>query len=440
MKTKWLWLGLMALLLLWPATAIFANEPGLVFDNGRIFFDEDVSLEPGEIFQGDLGIFNGDLELAEGSTVNGDVFVTNGDVRLAGQVNGDLAVLGGDLDLTESGQVKGDLFAMSGEHTVAGHVRGDVSVLFGEVELRSTAVVDGDLLVAPGTLERDAGARVRGEEVHDLTIPPIPFIPERVEVPKVERLEPPGRPTAPPRPVVPDRPEFPIRPRVTPLQSFGQFMGRAFTALFLSSLFIAIGALIALIWPRPTRKVSECISAAPLQSFGLGLLTFFIAAGLEVLAVVLMVVVILIAAVMIGTVILIPVGLLLILLSPLLLLPVPLALVGGVVLGWVGLAELIGQKVLKALNARDVKPLGAVLVGLLMTVPLAAILWIAEPLCCAWPFVILLTSLGLGAVFHTRFGTQGCQSSKSSAGPEALPMEAMDEEAGRPDGPVSGTP
>jgi hypothetical protein len=151
-----------------------------------------------------------------------------------------------------------------------------------------------------------------------------------------------------------------------------------------------------------------------------------------------MIVVILIGAVMIGTVILIPVGLLLILLSVLLLLPVPLAMIGGVVLGWVALAELIGQKVLRALKARDVRPMGAVLVGLLITVPLAAILWVAEPLCCAWPFVILLTSLGLGAVFHTRFGKQGCRSTKT--GPDALPMEAMDEEAGLPDGPVNGAP
>jgi hypothetical protein len=278
---------------------------------------------------------------------------------------------------------------------------------------------------------------VRGEEVQDLPIPALPFGRERVEVPDLPEIpDLPERPTAPSRPRVPDRPDFPVR-TLTPLQSFSQFLGRTFTALFLSSLFIAIGALIALIWPLPTRKVSECISAMPLRSFGLGLLTFFIAAGLEILAVVLMVVVILIAAVMLGTVILIPVGLLLILLSPLLLLPVPLAMIGGVVLGWVALAELIGQKVLRALKARDVRPLGAVLVGLLITVPLAAILWVAEPLCCAWPFVILLTSLGLGAVFHTRFGRQGCQ---SPAGPDALPMEAMDEEEGLPDGPVSGAP
>lgn len=435
MKTKWLLLGLMALLLLWPATAVFADEPGLVFEDGRIYFDEDVSLDPGEVFQGDMGVFDGDLDVPEDSTVHGDVFVVNGDVLLAGQVSGDLGVIEGELEMAEDGQVMGDLFVMGGDHTVAGHVRGDLSVLFGEVELLSTAVVDGDLLVAPGTLERNAGARVRGDEVHDLPIPSIPFIPERVEVPDLELPE---LPEPPVRPQVPDRPDFPVRPRMAPLHNFGQFLGRTFTALFLSSLFIAVGALIAFIWPRPTRKVSECISAMPLQSFGLGLLTFFIAAGLEVLAVVLMVVVILIAAVMIGTVILIPVGLLLILLSPLLLLPVPLAMIGGVVLGWVALAEMIGQKVLRALKTRDAKPLGAVLVGLLITVPLAAILWVAEPLCCAWPFVILLTSLGLGAVFHTRFGTQGCQSAKS--GPDALPMEAMDEEVGQPDGPVNGTP
>jgi hypothetical protein len=178
----------------------------------------------------------------------------------------------------------------------------------------------------------------------------------------------------------------------------------------------------------------------PVQSFGLGLLTFLIAAGLEALATVLMILVILIAAALISTVILIPVGLLLILLSILLLLPVPLALAGAMVLGWVGLAQVIGQQVFKLLKSGYVRPLGAVLVGLLVTVPLAAILWIVQPACCAWPFVVLLTSVGLGAVFHTRFGRQNCQQPGPPAGPELLPAAAMDEETGQPDGPVAGTP
>ena len=207
-------------------------------------------------------------------------------------------------------------------------------------------------------------------------------------------------------------------------------------AILMSLLAIVVGMLLVFIWPHTTRRVSNCISAMPVQSVGLGLLTFVIAAALEVLAVVLMITIILVGAVLIGTVILIPIGLFLILVSVLLLLPVPVALAGGMILGWVAMAEMIGRRVFKALRIDNPTPLSAALVGLVITVPLAAILWFVMPLCCGWPFVLLLTSVGLGAVFHTRFGTQDCQ----SAGPAALPREAMDDEVGRPDGPVSGTP
>jgi hypothetical protein len=439
MRKKALWVGLLTLLLLVPATAAFAEQPAQQsawqFDGGRIFTDEDVSLEPGETFDGDLGVFNGDLELPASSNVNGDVFVANGDAVVAGRVNGNVAVLDGDLDLAQGGWVAGDVFTLGGEQEIAGYVRGNLSAVFGDMALRNSAVVEGDLLVAPGSIEREAGAQVMGDEVHDLNIPRIPAIPERPQAPEVPRLTP---------PVAPEVPR--VVPRV--VQSHGEplgsrvagFVGRLFTAGFLSLVFIALGLLIVFVWPKATHRVSDCIAAMPVQSFGLGLLTFLIAGGLEVLAVVLMVVLILVATVLIGTVILIPIGLLLILLSTLLLVPVPLGLAGAMALGWVGLAELVGYRVLKVLKVRDVQRVGATLVGLLITVALAAILWVFQPVCCAWPFVILLTSVGLGAVAHTRFGRQRCRTSTPVAGapPDEgpLPAGAMDDEAGRPDVPA----
>jgi len=279
----------------------------------------------------------------------------------------------------------------------------------------------------------------------DIRLPDLPLIRERINPPELPEL-----PEMPALPEVPLRPEVPAVPRVrveTPAQEFGRFVGRVVTAGFFSLVFIALGVLIVFIWPRPTRRVSECISAMPVQSFVLGLLTFLIAAVLEAFALVLLILIILVAAALISTVILIPIGLLLILLSVLVLLPVPLALMGGMVLGWVSLAELVGQKLGKVLRGGGIQPLGATLLGLLITVPVAAILWVVKPACCAWPFIVLLTSIGLGAVFHTRFGTQGCSQTKPAPAPgeeaggaEALPAEAMDEEAGAPDLPPDVTP
>jgi hypothetical protein len=445
MSKKIAWLGLLVLLLLWPASVALADQPTWQFQEGRIFTDENVSLEPGETFEGDLGLFSGNLDLPKGSTVNGDVFVANGDARIGGRINGSLAVIDGVMQVDDTGWVTGDVFGMGGKQIVAGQVRGDLAALFGDMLLRSSAVVEGDLMVAPGNLEREAGAQVLGEQVQGLTIPRLPALRERLQVPAVPRITPPA---------IPDLPQWtppevtqPVRPFGSTFgQRLGNFVGRTFAAGFMTLVVVALGVFVVLVWPRPTRRVADCIAAIPAQSFGLGLLTFLIAAGLEALAGVLMIIIILVAAALIGTVILIPVGLLLLLLSGLILLPVPIALAGGMVLGWVGLSELVGNRVLKVFKASSVKPLGATLVGLFITAILAAILWIAKPVCCAWPFVILLSSLGLGAVVHTRFGRVSCQSAppaspgaasppEAPAGDQAMPADAMDEEAGKPDLP-----
>lgn len=421
MKKKGLWLGVLLLLLLLPAQAALAAGPSIVTDDGRIFVDEDVVLEPGEVWDGDLGVLNGDLGIPAGSTIRGDVFVTNGTVTVGGRIDGSLAVIRGPLTLEQGSEVRGDVFVMSGNPEVAGRVAGDLALMFGSGRLRDTAIVEGDLTVVSGSLDRAAGARVGGQEMSDLRLPDLPLIQERIGPPELpERIQ-----------------ELPA----VPGQRFGRFVGRAVTAGFFGLVFIALGLLVILVWPRPTRRVSECIAAMPVQSFALGLLTFLIAALLEAVAAVLLILIILVAAALISTVILIPIGLLLILLSVLVLLPVPLALMGGMVLGWVALAELIGQRLTRLLKVAPLQPLGATLLGLLVTVPLAATLWIAQPACCAWPFIILLTSLGLGAVFHTRFGKQDCQqAAPEAAAPETLTAEAMDEEAGAPDLPPDVTP
>ncbi len=436
-----LWLGVLLLLALWPAQAAAdtlvaagastpADEPILAVDGGRIFVDEDVRLEPGETFDGDLGILQGDLTVPRDSVVRGDVFVTNGEAQIAGRIEGSLAIVSGELVLSEGARVEADLFGVAGTAEIGGRVGGDVSWMFGDAQLLSSAVVEGDLMVVSGDLERQAGARILGEELPDVRLPQLPLLPER-----------PARPELPEVPA----PQRPVWPGQTAGQRMANFVGRMVSAALTSLLFVGLALVIVLIWPRATRRVAECITLLPLRSLGLGLLTFVLAAVVESLAMVLMILLIMVAAVLIGTVILIPIGLLLILLSLLLLLPVPLALAGGMVLGWVGVAEVVGDKVTQLLRARQVSALGKVLVGLLVTVPVAALLWVLEPLCCAWPFVILLTSLGLGAVFHTRFGRQACQPEATQAQlrlaeSEPLPAEAMDEEAGQPDEPPTTAP
>lgn len=451
MRKKGLWiLGLLLILVVLPASAAMADAPVLHMDGGQIFVDEDVSLEVGESFDGDLGVFNGDLMLPHGSVVNGDVFVANGDVDVEGQINGSLSVLNGDLMIAPNGVVEGEAFGMNGEHEVAGRVQGNLSSMFGELALQPSAIIAGDLMVMSGSLDRQPGAQVLGEEMPDVRLPNMPLLrkePQMRHLPEIREI--PQEPNVPR--VVPFDPSQPHR------DSFGarvgRFVGRAVSTTFASLLAIILGLLVVFFWPRPTGRVSECIANLPLQSFGLGLLTFLLAAVLEALAAVLMILVILVAAALISTVILIPIGLLLILLSVLLLLPVPLALMGAMGLGWVALAHRIGYKVLDALGGSEAKPLGTTLVGLLITVFTTALIGLVSPACCLGPFVVLLSSIGVGAAIHTRFGRQSCQvppaaqtvadSNPVLPAAEAidnavLPAEAMDDEIGLPDEPPSG--
>jgi len=421
MRKTGICLGLLILLLLCAATAVWADDPGHSagshewnFDDGKTYFNEDVSIEKGEVVDGDLGILNGNLALAEGSVVNGDLFILNGDVVSEGQVNGNLAVIKGDLVVAQTGWVTGDVFGLGGTWEIAGHVSGDIAGLLGKTTLRSTAVVGGDLL---GDLVQEEGAQIGGQ-VERIPSLSLPFLSQRRD----------GEPE-------------------TPAQRIGRFVGRIVAAIMMILVLLFAGVLIAIIWPRPTQRVAGCIAGLPLRSLGVGLLALLGAAALEVLAVILLALIVVVAAALMATVVLIPVGLALIVLGVLLLAVVPLALAAGMLFGWVALAGWVGQKVLAALKAQKIRPVAAVVVGLLATGWLPAVLWLIEPCCLAWPVVILITSLGLGAVILTRFGTRrglpttppaapvAADTLPAGSPPPVLPAQGMDQEVGQPDGP-----
>jgi len=388
---------LLYLLLFGAVSTVLAAEPSQEKDQSRIYVGEDVALEPGVSVNGDLGVLRGNLTVPEGCTVNGDLFVVGGDLSLAGRLNGNLVVLGGDVVLAGTGLVLNDSLSVGGQHEVSGHVRGSLSVFFGDVLLRSSAVVDGDLFVTPGHVERESGAKVRGQEV----LGTLPFWRGIRLGAGASEPENAGTPAGPQGPLAGTR-------------GWGT-LARVLSAALLTVGLWVVGILIVLIWPRHTGRVAECIASLPAQSFGLGLLSYLLAITLELLSIVGMVLIILLGALLTATVVLIPVGVALMVLAALLLFPVPLAMAAGVLVGWVGLARLIGRRLLSVGGARLVTPLAEVGLGLLITVPVAGGLWVLQPALCAWPFVALLTSIGLGAVFHTRFGTQTCRPSPKVA-------------------------
>lgn len=428
-------LAVLALVLLWPAGTAWATAEGedWSFDGGKTFVNEDVTVSAGQVLQGPLGLFDGDLTVEAEGRVVGDVFVSGGDAHIAGQITGGLAVMSGDTRLEAGSYVSGDVFGLDSDQDIAGRVGGNLTSVSGQVVLRSSAVIDGNLLGWREGIEREPGAQVKGQELQG--IPSVPFLPA---VPEPPRLLTPQVPS----PMTPI-PPVPVRP-ARPPRSWGQTttgdVGRVFGATLSSLVLIAVGMLVVIIWRRPVQRVSNCIVALPWRSLGVGVLTVLIAVVVEVVAALLLAVLSVVGATLSATIILLPLGIVLILLGVLLLLPAPLALAAGLIVGWVGLAELLGRRVLGLLRVRDVSPLAAVVLGLALTILLPALLSLSDVCCIAWPAVVLLvSSLGLGSVVLTRFGTRTCFPARGPLAPpaagqgEALPPEAMDAEAGLPD-------
>jgi hypothetical protein len=106
----------------------------------------------GNVIEGDINRTAGSLEIPRGTTVNGNVTLNMGEIEILGVVNGNVNSNMGQV--TVHGDVNGDVEANMGQVVITGNVTGSVKARMGEV------IVDG---VVAGDLEADLGAvRIRG--------------------------------------------------------------------------------------------------------------------------------------------------------------------------------------------------------------------------------------------------------------------------------------
>jgi len=119
------------------------------------------------------GTVTGNVEAAGGSviipgTVEGDVSAGAGSVEITGQVDGDVSVGAGSLTIGPEAVIGGQLEAGAGSIRIAGTVAGDVEVGAGSIVLEPTATFRGDVRY-DGELD-DRGATIEGELVRDPSI------------------------------------------------------------------------------------------------------------------------------------------------------------------------------------------------------------------------------------------------------------------------------
>jgi len=301
-------------------------------------------------------------------------------------LDGDLVVFNGDVTLETDSRVRGSAVIWNGSADVKGTVEGDLVVSGGDIYLGNSAVVQGDVVCSWNcNFESEEGARVDGSIVEGIPFPNLPFERWR-NLPRVP-IPAPSPPTS----------------RVSGLEQVLAWILKVVRGVVGVLVVAAVAGLVALIWPHQTTRVGQTVIEAPGPSFGIGLLT---AAAATVLIIALAI-----------TICLSPVAVL-----------AALALGAAGLFGWIAVGALVGERLLRALKAREIAPLWAAGLGTLLITLIGVGLSIA--LCLApfgWLMVFVLGCLGLGAVVLTRFGTTDYVPHRPTPPPSApTPVEATE--------------
>ena len=322
--------------------------------------------------------------LAEGELPDDGITVWNEDYTLAegDRLDGDLVVFNGSAFLEVDSRVEGSVIVWKGDAEVDGTIESDLVVSNGEITLGEDARIERNVICSWSCdVEQAEGAHVEGIIIEGTRLPllDLPFTPEfQFEQDRGFRMP------------------FPVTGWAA---APGAALGFAlrFIRGVASILVIAVVAgLVALIWPRQTARIGQTIVEAPGQTFGIGLL----ASAAAIAAVVVLAITICLAPAAI-------------------VIAIALGIAG--LFGWIGAGAMVGERLLKALNARETAPMWAAGLGTLVISLVSAGLGIVQ--CVAILGAIatfVLGCMGLGAVVLTRFGTTPFAPSRP-APPQAEP-------------------
>ncbi len=268
-----------------------------------------------------------------------DVVIFGQDYTLeSGQrIDGSLVVFGGNVIVESGAIISSDLVVFGGDVEMDGQLDGDVFILGGNIDLGPNAVVNGDVVSPGGNINSDPAATVHGNQFSDVG----PFFSRGVNF------------------------------------GWGSWaVGNVVWMVFQALAMSAIAVLVALFAPEHLRRTAGTIVQRPLESGGLGILTFIL------LPLVLIITII----TCIGPVV------------------IALLTVLALALGWVALGYELGRRLSHAFNQKWTIILEA-WVGTLSLGVVVSLIGIIP--CIGWIAGVVLGAAGLGAVLLTRFGTLG---------------------------------
>jgi cytoskeletal protein CcmA (bactofilin family) len=366
---KLLVLGAAIVVMLVVASAIKGLVAGRArVDSDHIIINDSYSLT-GVVNQ-PLVVAANSIQLSADSRVAGSAsLISRSGVNMDGAVEGNLTVMSDSLTLGEDSHVAGDLSFMGSHATIDGRVDGSITLVGGNIMIAPTAHINGGVFACGVTGMNDARADA-------------PAIQPCSEDSAVKTFGPFGA-------LAGGTANMEVLQSGV-ARSGGYSRAGLLLATLLSLAFTGMGVLAVTLFPRQFSHIEEAVRATPRSLSGVGCMTGLLAVGIG-------------AVLVLALAALPPLGLL--------LLPVAAAagilLVGMVVAGWITLALIVGDWLLRRVTRAALPPLVAVACGSLA-------------LCVVWnvlalvPFGLMvgllaaaiLGSVGLGGTLLTRMGTR----------------------------------
>ena len=300
--------------------------------------------------------------IAEGQTVNNDIALFGKDLAIhkGGFVKGDVVVFGGNAEV--DGQIKGNVVLFGGNMEIANEIDGDLVLFGGNLTATEGAKINGDCVLLGGNLENMAGANLGCSSAD------VPNVLASIsqELPKGD---------------------FPL-PNMPRGGSFvGETIGAIFSSLFAGFLaFVAAAAM-----PQHMERIERTVRQKPMASGAVGLLT---AVSVPAIIALLLPISIILTFVCVG------------ILGFPIMLALGLGLIAGSVLGWLTVGHMVGERLVAVLGMKRLSmPVTAALGAAAMTLVINA-LGIVTFGAVDVLLTTIVTSLGLGAVALTQFGTK----------------------------------
>ena len=308
----------------------------------------------------DLFVIADTAQLLTGSHVEADAsLVGRTAVSIDGQIDGDLTVMGGDIQVGKTAQINGDASLIGNSVTLAGRISGDLSIVAETLNINPGTQLSGTLDICANKFINEQSSDI---SVHKCGAD---------ELAGWQSLR--------------------DGTLATKALSGGGFSLAAF--MFSGLLALALSAfsgLIVTIFPHRFGQMTQAVRSLPARVSRIGCLTQILAVAL-------------IAGLGILIAILPPLGLILLPVLALMLLPLGILFV----IGWMTMALLTGDWLVRRFARRTSPPMLTVIAGSLGLFFIWTLLGILPfgPILSGL-MVLLLGAVGLGAVIMTRVGTR----------------------------------